>query len=1042
MKKLIYKFKLYLPTIFLILIANAQIVKAEVFDIENTNVFDTLCYYDTCAVIVDSGRTVFVNSDLVTTYIRVFNGCTLFINSGVTVTLIGDVHPENELILYGGGTITGPGLLKTYGNQDPVHDVIMEIHENSVFDVEVKSSSGRAVFMNAYNENFISLNKKITIDPGAQMLYSGSSGLSRLTVYGNILNNGKMWSIAGLINFKGQSITNNDSIHAVIEIDTNCYINGAGAWLCTYLYVMPYRTLYLGNNVSLSVRNFILQPNANVNLNTFSLTFRDYAFYNYTDVLMYDMSLISNGQIYTNGTGVRLSIDTTGSVSVPLTADSGNIIIGTLFGGRTIFDTTVSINANATFNCSNEILFKDNVVNNGYISLNFCVFRGGNFVNNGNVCSGVFDFESDCNLSGSGFWTCGSYTYLKSTRTMTLGSDVNFRNSFFEIDPDAILNLNGYDFNLDHLDGTSGYLIVDSAATITGEGEIVSKGFPNIYHVNILNHYYSNFNSKLRAASGLLNVSSIPSGNKKTIINKSIIVDSGAILSTLNYNDTLIARDSIINNGTLTGSYKLSGNALINNGIITSADFYFGSNFSNALPQTLQGTGSFTEPSNCIITNGASIILISTHQIFNLRIDSGGTFDISNQILKISGIGTESIANNGSFITTGSTIEFNRQNSYQFFPVSNINYNNVHINNPNGVFLSGHVTLPALLTLSDGNLDLNGFIITLTPNATLQETPGNTVKGNDGYITTTRNIIAPSNLNVAGMGAILTTSSNLGMTEIRRGHSVQYGLAGNQSIARYFDIEPANNSNLNATLGFKYDYSELDTMNESELGLYKSTNAGLNYSFTGGTADTVINQITLSGIDNFSRWSAGEYSFPMPSVITLIIEGLLDENTYLLNSADTVYVYLADAESPYNIVDSSRGQIDSVNYTGEFLFSNAPSGIYYIIVKHRNGIETWSKSGGETYNVGKVLSYDFTIAQTQAFGDNLKLKAARWCIYSGDVNQDGIIDGGDLLVIDNDAYNFVSGYAQSDVNGDGIVDGSDANIAGNNSDNFVSVERP
>jgi phosphoribosylformimino-5-aminoimidazole carboxamide ribonucleotide (ProFAR) isomerase len=62
----------------------------------------------------------------------------------------------------------------------------------------------------------------------------------------------------------------------------------------------------------------------------------------------------------------------------------------------------------------------------------------------------------------------------------------------------------------------------------------------------------------------------------------------------------------------------------------------------------------------------------------------------------------------------------------------------------------------------------------------------------------------------------------------------------------------------------------------------------------------------------------------------------------------------------------------------------------------------------------------------------------KWCIYSGDVNQDGTIDGTDAQLIDNDAGLFVSGYVNTDVNGDGTVDGSDAVIAGNNSDNFIS----
>ena len=42
-------------------------------------------------------------------------------------------------------------------------------------------------------------------------------------------------------------------------------------------------------------------------------------------------------------------------------------------------------------------------------------------------------------------------------------------------------------------------------------------------------------------------------------------------------------------------------------------------------------------------------------------------------------------------------------------------------------------------------------------------------------MTTTKNLNAPYSLNVAGMGAILTTGANLGSTEVRRGHTGQTG---------------------------------------------------------------------------------------------------------------------------------------------------------------------------------------------------------------------------------------------------------------------------
>ena len=57
---------------------------------------------------------------------------------------------------------------------------------------------------------------------------------------------------------------------------------------------------------------------------------------------------------------------------------------------------------------------------------------------------------------------------------------------------------------------------------------------------------------------------------------------------------------------------------------------------------------------------------------------------------------------------------------------------------------------------------------------------------------------------------------------------------------------------------------------------------------------------------------------------------------------------------------------------------------------------------GVQFTAGNLF-YDFTTAQNKAYGNNLKLVNGKWCIYSGDVNQDGFIDINDQsqVFIDN-----------------------------------------
>lgn len=181
---------------------------------------------------------------------------------------------------------------------------------------------------------------------------------------------------------------------------------------------------------------------------------------------------------------------------------------------------------------------------------------------------------------------------------------------------------------------------------------------------------------------------------------------------------------------------------------------------------------------------------------------------------------------------------------------------------------------------------------------------------------------------------------------------------------------------------------------------------------------------------------------PSTSAITIAAQGYHNTVTNTLNMRDTARFYLRNTFSPYTIVDSGKTTIDSVTYTGTVTFANAPSGTYYIVVKGRNLLETWSKAGGEIYTRGTPFTYNFTSAITQAYNSNIKLVGSKYCNYSGDLNQDGIIDGSDVSSSDNAAFSGFSGYVVQDVTGDYYVDASDVAVVDNNSFAGVQVAAP
>jgi hypothetical protein len=158
-------------------------------------------------------------------------------------------------------------------------------------------------------------------------------------------------------------------------------------------------------------------------------------------------------------------------------------------------------------------------------------------------------------------------------------------------------------------------------------------------------------------------------------------------------------------------------------------------------------------------------------------------------------------------------------------------------------------------------LNLAGGTLAFGADGTLSETGGGRVTG--GLLTATRTLSAPAAVNVAGLGAVVTSAQNLGATTVTRGHTAQTD-GGSESVLRYYDVAPATNSGLDATLVFTYHEAELNGLTEELLVLYRSADGSTNWMREGGSVDASANTVTLSGIDAFSRWTAGSSDAPLP----------------------------------------------------------------------------------------------------------------------------------------------------------------------------------
>jgi hypothetical protein len=138
--------------------------------------------------------------------------------------------------------------------------------------------------------------------------------------------------------------------------------------------------------------------------------------------------------------------------------------------------------------------------------------------------------------------------------------------------------------------------------------------------------------------------------------------------------------------------------------------------------------------------------------------------------------------------------------------------------------------------------------------------------------------------------------------------------------------------------------------------------------------------------------------------------------------ADSITVELHHATSPYNLAFQTKTVIKQ-NGNIEVKGLGVVGQLYFLVLKHRNSIETWSSS---PVLLANTTTYDFSTSASQAYADNqAEVEPNVWAIYSGDINQDAAIDAFDYLVQEPDIISGNSGYLNTDLNGDGAVDAFD-----------------
>lgn len=178
------------------------------------------------------------------------------------------------------------------------------------------------------------------------------------------------------------------------------------------------------------------------------------------------------------------------------------------------------------------------------------------------------------------------------------------------------------------------------------------------------------------------------------------------------------------------------------------------------------------------------------------------------------------------------------------------------------LLLQSAVNVSSDVTLVKGHLNLNNHNLHLLPAAALiGESETARITGpNGGQVIITLPLNAPQSANPGNLGFIISSSANLGVTTLRRGHTA----AVPNGIQRFYDVIPSSNGQLNAAIRIHYLDAELDGTLENGLVIFQKE-GGVFKSIGRDTANAASNIAGKSNVLQLTSFTlASPTGSPLP----------------------------------------------------------------------------------------------------------------------------------------------------------------------------------
>jgi hypothetical protein len=253
-----------------------------------------------------------------------------------------------------------------------------------------------------------------------------------------------------------------------------------------------------------------------------------------------------------------------------------------------------------------------------------------------------------------------------------------------------------------------------------------------------------------------------------------------------------------------------------------------------ALPGALPAQGLQLSPGIYWVSTGAPSVVLN-----NTGIISNGLFVPGNGTLFFTGDDPAAISSIGG----------NRPLSL---------YSIVIATSSHEVRLDNDITIRHTLALDSGNLELNGHLMDLGSSGDIlgERNAARITGATGGQIRRSAELNAPQETNPGNIGVAISSPADLGFVTITRGHVPEATGAGGTSIQRYFDIAPAVNGGLQATLQFNYLDGELAGNSKGGLMLFASTEVGSNWTALGRSSNSTDSDwVAQSHLDKLQRFT-------------------------------------------------------------------------------------------------------------------------------------------------------------------------------------------